>query len=522
MSRPSHARRRRPPRRRSNRSHTAPHILTPTASNTSAVTTPQQADIPTIDPEDIIFDNNSDSENPPRSSALRQERSSEELLNVLQVTLQELRERSQQISNLSQLPRLRAQLHDISQQFSRLHRPARIRSSAPAARGIMDHPNRAATNPFPLPPDPRATHPGYINNPLGVTTHNPGGLSNVEYQEILTQQRLARDAQDRRERQEARWGGAAELGASLQRRRLEQEERQRGGMASVFGTREEVERQGADYQSPLSTLFRWDHNAERQPESAREGLSGERIGGNSFQNHPSGTQPPRTTNRPSARPSGLSTMFSQAAAPGPWPGDTQNLTRDIGPAIRASVQANTSHADLTRSYSVAAQDQTGAPRITGFVRANSGPSDSDDEEPRVQYSNIRAIDVDIALPPDHDAYRYISENINMGRPLEDLYQIQRGQPRVSAGEMSHARLYDALTERNRAAFEHHEATAFPYARPARRLSPPPPNLDRDHTRPEPADESAKLVHMECKICFSQVATVVVLPCGRKRSISLSL
>ncbi|MCJ1379260.1 hypothetical protein MMC17_002361 [Xylographa soralifera] len=44
--------------------------------------------------------------------------------------------------------------------------------------------------------------------------------------------------------------------------------------------------------------------------------------------------------------------------------------------------------------------------------------------------------------------------------------------------------------------------------------PEPKSLDKDDGRPDPVtDENNFLVKMECKICYSQVATVAVLPCG---------
>lgn len=45
---------------------------------------------------------------------------------------------------------------------------------------------------------------------------------------------------------------------------------------------------------------------------------------------------------------------------------------------------------------------------------------------------------------------------------------------------------------------------------------PAPSLDNDTTRPEPLSEDAKMVKMECKICFGQVSNHVVLPCGKSR------
>ena len=47
--------------------------------------------------------------------------------------------------------------------------------------------------------------------------------------------------------------------------------------------------------------------------------------------------------------------------------------------------------------------------------------------------------------------------------------------------------------------------------------PVPKSLDKDDGRPDPiTDEDDFLVKMECKICYSQVATVAVLPCGMSR------
>ena len=43
----------------------------------------------------------------------------------------------------------------------------------------------------------------------------------------------------------------------------------------------------------------------------------------------------------------------------------------------------------------------------------------------------------------------------------------------------------------------------------------PRGLDRNDGRPEPRSEADMMVNMECKICFSQLASVAVLPCGKQ-------
>ena len=48
----------------------------------------------------------------------------------------------------------------------------------------------------------------------------------------------------------------------------------------------------------------------------------------------------------------------------------------------------------------------------------------------------------------------------------------------------------------------------------RRDPEPPKSLDKDDGRPEPVSEENMMVKMECKICFAQVATVALLPCGK--------
>lgn len=54
------------------------------------------------------------------------------------------------------------------------------------------------------------------------------------------------------------------------------------------------------------------------------------------------------------------------------------------------------------------------------------------------------------------------------------------------------------------------------ARLARHPAAPRPqaSLDNDTTRPEPISEEAKMVKMECQVCFAQVSNHVVLPCGQ--------
>ncbi|MCJ1244689.1 hypothetical protein MMC30_001888 [Trapelia coarctata] len=42
---------------------------------------------------------------------------------------------------------------------------------------------------------------------------------------------------------------------------------------------------------------------------------------------------------------------------------------------------------------------------------------------------------------------------------------------------------------------------------------PPKSLDKDDGRPAPLDDEDMVVKMECKICFAQIATIALLPCG---------
>jgi len=43
---------------------------------------------------------------------------------------------------------------------------------------------------------------------------------------------------------------------------------------------------------------------------------------------------------------------------------------------------------------------------------------------------------------------------------------------------------------------------------------PPKSLDKDDGRPEPLNDDDMVVKMECKICFAQIATIALLPCGK--------
>ena len=48
-----------------------------------------------------------------------------------------------------------------------------------------------------------------------------------------------------------------------------------------------------------------------------------------------------------------------------------------------------------------------------------------------------------------------------------------------------------------------------------RREPEVKSLDKDNGRPEPVADEDMMVKMECKICFAQVATIVLLPCGKR-------
>ena len=66
--------------------------------------------------------------------------------------------------------------------------------------------------------------------------------------------------------------------------------------------------------------------------------------------------------------------------------------------------------------------------------------------------------------------------------------------------------------------QHHLRAAYARLR-ERQAGPEEPGpdrrgLDRDDGRPEALSDAEMTVKMECKICYSQMATVAILPCGK--------
>ncbi|KAL8694117.1 MAG: hypothetical protein Q9218_001170 [Villophora microphyllina] len=358
------------------------------------------------------------------------------------------------------------------------------------------------------------------------------------------------------------------------------ERSRRAGLAPVFGTREEVERQGSAYQSPITSLLRQQlpaqNNVSDEVDQHRDsaaagshqtrgsnpwlvpmvaepqgGMSGvERVGARHQQDdgvigqpgsYPSvhqaemrtvacmerhaylfgglGTRPnsfyysPEAENFPSftsnmrvQRPRYQSSISQEIASQSDEPPPIWRQGNRSGGAYASDASPPNFFlsSNLGRPQMHASQEEatgTGGPRLAHHLgRPGAG--------------RPRALPTPAALGTTNDTsfddfLARVQAPLDSGRsgPLASQQTLEQQTAQRAAvirqyreGELRNMQQLRLLHARQRLLEREEEQ------RPAG-------SLDNDITRPDPIKEEAKMVKMECKICFSQVSNHVVLPCG---------
>ncbi|MCJ1286473.1 hypothetical protein MMC26_005819 [Xylographa opegraphella] len=331
--------------------------------------------------------------------------------------------------------------------------------------------------------------------------------------------------------------------------RLERHER---SSASIFGSREEIERQGNDYESPVAGLFHTYHSryqvAEEQRRQERmlpEILAAEdrlvestedafglladenvRTVDEVRQELAQGVTRPRSTerqgiwNRLLLNPSQYRARRTQRHMPrSSWTANpSANLyqtTHDIDvesmlETNEASLSARSAaEADYLARLEAAMlptpEHQFGQRRALSRT-AEDGRGPGRDTEIQDLYRHMVASDRPLLIQPStptldrigHPPPPVASRYSNIDQMAQDR---ARGLYHGQNATLANLRRLIASDDAVRASREQ-----VPNAEPK--------SLDKDDGRPEPiTDENDFLVKMECKVCYSQVATVAVLPCG---------
>lgn len=227
----------------------------------TSITASQPTVTPSIDPEDRIFDFSnspspatSDTEGhgaDPVSARHRLLSNLEHNLDDVRANILELAQRTPQERHASEVSSVTSQINAITRRFTRIRQQNHSRLENASANQTMSSPN-------PILEDPQVDWNEYYRT--------SGDVDNfLRSDESLRQHimRLNREESEARltilgpdNSSNDRQSQISNLNRiTEERRRAEQEQARRERQARVFGTREEIERQGAEYQSPLTSLF---------------------------------------------------------------------------------------------------------------------------------------------------------------------------------------------------------------------------------------------------------------------------
>ncbi|KAL8968224.1 MAG: hypothetical protein Q9183_002565 [Haloplaca sp. 2 TL-2023] len=321
-------------------------------------------------------------------------------------------------------------------------------------------------------------------------------------------------------------------------RQVQREERQRHQAAPVFGTREEVERLGTAYQSPLASLFEQQspHPVNHADSTHRQQQNlGIRTGSAAHQGDVLITAGPNVH-----APNGsllllytahlrLMTDFPDLDAVNEDLIDFNAPPSNLPHRVRSSTASVNNNAESPRVWR--STEHYGYPhmvpppylldyhRVDPGLASPTGVADdpnhgqSPNAQPFADYREPRTVPVPTSREP-----RTLNSFPDWSHaPPPSFYRATTQQHQAQWGQQMPAEVaqYDYLHTSAEALHRHERITQMLARRVRQPAAPQPqPNLDTDATRPEPVAEEAKMIKMECKICFSQVSNQVVLPCGR--------
>ncbi|KAL8666044.1 MAG: hypothetical protein Q9202_001781 [Teloschistes flavicans] len=334
-----------------------------------------------------------------------------------------------------------------------------------------------------------------------------------------------------------------------QLQRAEHERSRRAGPVPVFGTREEVERQGPAYQSPLTSLFRQQMPSQNAvSDTGHQHSNGAAAGShhtpasNPWLN-PSVTETQRGSSggeRVEARRHHSDVAAGQSGAPPNGLTDPSHLNTSTAFLHHLRTQ-NT----LQQRYQSTDQNDASRPiwrpgNRTGDTFASATPPQnyfsSSNLGHELEGAQEDAYGTGIRRIPNHrrhpghgvssPASPQATSGTNDGTSFEELFFRMHAppssiQPRPLTSQQSFER---EAAHRAAALRQYREIDEF-HIRQVRfmqeqreRDQRPAPSLDNDTTRPEPLSEDAKMVKMECKICFGQATAA----CANGVAINFSL
>ncbi|KAI9832769.1 MAG: hypothetical protein M1819_003989 [Sarea resinae] len=275
-------------------------------------------------------------------------------------------------------------------------------------------------------------------------------------------------------------------------RRIERERRTAENYSQVFGTREEIERQGADYESPIGGMFNraWGRYREREEARRREQIlrdvlaAEERIMEDT--NHEfDGTeirQPPERGALLDREEQALTEYYAGL--------------RDQGWAQSSDRQS----------------DRLPRPTLPERPGDDGSGNDNSTSDADIDEAN-RSMQLEVPLEtPMHDSMTPPPPPIGSGLG-PDSTRLNR--IRVQGQRMS--RLISMLQNTPRAlALNDQDPSSSSFREPpsAADMDVPGRGLDNaDDDRPPPKDDAEMNVSLECKVCYTQMADTAVLPCG---------
>lgn len=421
-------------------------------------------------------------------------------------------------------------------------------------------------------------HMSESNSAAGGTSSSIGTSNNaLQLQQLRDRQATLLRHGDRAEasrighEQSSGWRAAIEASRTteLDLRRIQQRITQHQSSARVFGTRDELERQGADYVSPLTDLFR---NASRPATEPANNINGAAIESDSTRStrltpRPGYALPPipayrgdRVSRNPTL--SGFHHLSEERDAQ-----RTQNMTtQDHGPGAiyrgstargrsrrnsRRSGQAPTTATELGSSNDeytslpahtqrrnqapIAAPDARQAPQVTPRRRVHSGsdafrppPFVRNTQEDRQEWHRAEPLGGEATLHDARAAWMYHSDsegrlyatvNPFTPQPVSGNHQPQQGQRPTTNLNHNHddppTLDLQAIQNMHPDAFRQFHRLLALELQHHERMQQIPQTARPAVTmpRPPPLTTEQMMVERQCKICWEQLATVATLPCG---------
>lgn len=336
--------------------------------------------------------------------------------------------------------------------------------------------------------------------------------------------------------------------------------------AHIFGSREEIERQGNNYESPISHMFnqygtRYQAAEEQrrqqstthgrlsdamagyadQPsqvstptesehvrtvEDIRQELHREAQGSHQSRSNPSREQLfSRRQHQPPSTRQTVPAQTAQASTPTTYPSPITYQTPYLSAYLRnngnasthgqtiAALQERLTAAEASALGARSQQRRAAAHRETR-ARTDGGLQGSSNTPPGPYSRRTQRTPAPMELDAEATALMMLQQQENVvtadfpGRAAAMQRRLRLRREDIG----SYVGLYGSdEDDLSRSDIDRYVATGVLRSRPE---AEPPKSLDKDDGRPQPLSEDEMMVKMECKICFAQIATIAMLPCGK--------